>query len=891
MDTTIIDMNLPLINSSNTQSSRSQVVNYSSILEERGIKYMASEYYWQVGEITKVQGWIIHLSAIKVQLWHLLNLIIPHLTKVNIPFKIVKDSETAGDLLTGALGYTNLGKVVSIYPDNDLLAIDISTELIDLTKSFRGPSIPTDYHLGGIVYTRYGSFKPIIQKGPDGKSGKYIRNGRGELLKDSYSIPFKFPKNIPFPFEGITASVLPKHGKLLNDLYYPVSTLKNDAKGKVIKALYFKRFWQIKSCLIKEGYKDMFADSYGRDMHDRLKWQYKLHKELAPDLPLPKIIDFFKEGETQHLVMDFIKGTTITDWLSSIYKDRSWCDLSSATQIQIVNILSQIVAIIKALHGKGFVHRDITTENFILSKRNQLFLIDMELAWSVFESKPLPPFSLGTPGYMSPEQQSCNTPTIKEDIYALGSLIIAMVTNLFPAQIPINDHNHLQQSLVFFTKNVKLTKLISDCLQDEPLNRPELKFVGENLDEFRDNIIQHSACNDDPVFSAILVPDTISSGIKGLASTEILSAKGYWISRKEVKDDEIGNEQLEMALYEGWHTGISGPLWLLARAKSAGFQIDSCLDLYYQNWDFIQTRVFAEQNSLNPSLFSGSSGIAITIAEGIDSALLITGDEIQQNLLACFSKRTKILNISNGIAGQGIALIRSIDHLEKEAVSTLLRFYVESIINKQEKNGSWENISSEKAGDDFKFGFEDGLLGIIWFLIAYNNVNKDKEVESRITKGLNYILDRAYTPGLKRKMKGPSSAGMALVLIKAFETLKDEYYLASAKKALKSVANHPISYNFTLDRGLARIGELYLDVYDITGDSKYFENATWLANLFCHTHHKRSISDGFWLTGKTTITTADLFSGNSGILHFLIRHQSGSKLSHPLWPGKCNLLK
>jgi hypothetical protein len=40
-----------------------------------------------------------------------------------------------------------------------------------------------------------------------------------------------------------------------------------------------------------------------------------------------------------------------------------------------------------------------------------------------------------------------------------------------------------------------------------------------------------------------------------------------------------------------------------------------------------------------------------------------------------------------------------------------------------------------------------------------------------------------------------------------------------------------------------------------------------------------------WLTNKSLNTTADLFTGNTGVLHFLIRHSTNVPWSHPLWPA------
>lgn len=217
------------------------VVDYSSMLDTLNVKYIPSEYYWQVGEIIKTQGWIIHLSVIRMQVAKLLNIIVPELIAANLPFKIVRDSDTAAALVSGNLGSIHLNKIVCIYSDDDFQLSQIAKKMISITSGLRGARIPTDRNLGGIVYTRYGSFSPIISRGQNDQPIKMIYDHKGQLITDPYSIPFKLPFGITWPFKEIVESNEQNPAKLLNYSYYPISILKPDAKGDVIRALYFRR--------------------------------------------------------------------------------------------------------------------------------------------------------------------------------------------------------------------------------------------------------------------------------------------------------------------------------------------------------------------------------------------------------------------------------------------------------------------------------------------------------------------------------------------------------------------------------------------------------------------------------------------------------------------------
>src|SRR5579872_4550891 len=119
--------------------------DFSALLRQYQVSYRPSQYYWQVGQINHVQGWIIHLTVIHSQLPNLLQKLLPTLISSSIPFKIVRDSDTAGNILDGNLGYINLGKLISIYPENDAQALELAKNLIALTRHFSGPAIPTDF--------------------------------------------------------------------------------------------------------------------------------------------------------------------------------------------------------------------------------------------------------------------------------------------------------------------------------------------------------------------------------------------------------------------------------------------------------------------------------------------------------------------------------------------------------------------------------------------------------------------------------------------------------------------------------------------------------------------------------------------------------------------------
>jgi hypothetical protein len=873
------------------------ILDYSELLELYGLEYKPSEYYWRVGEIAKVQGWIIHLSVIKPQLEGLIRLLLPNLISEKLVFKIPKDSTTASFLLGSELGSINLGKLISIYPKSDNEAVDLAKRLINLTKQFRGPAILTDIHLGSIVYTRYGAFTPILTTDPTGQPVKCIYDFKGKLVADSYSIPFLLPQNILWPFFDICSSVVTKQTKLLNYAYYPIEVLKPDVKGDVIKALYFKHFWKIKFCLIKQGRKCMASDEVGRDIQDRLKWQYDLYHALCSDIPLAEVFDYFYENGDSYLTMEYVKGSSLTKWMYTIYRNRTWLDLSRTSQLLLINTFSKVIEIIQRLHEKGYIHRDITPENFIITKQGDIFLIDLELVCSSSSKLPDPPFRWGTPGFMSPEQSEAQLPTIKEDIYALGAFMLMFFTNYLPTKFSAQPHDHLKTNILFLTGSELLGQLLPDCLDNNPLKRPSLSIIKRSLNQLKEQLLQNSSieCLKVTYGDSNLqdIRKVIQAGIIGLTNSR-LSPDHNWISKLN-KENPGGIGQAVLTIYEGWHTGVAGPLWLLAKAKRSGFLIDKCKPSYLNSWKYIIDNVFKKPLNFPAGLYMGTAGIALALTECLNSSIITPNTENLDLLDKCFYYQESNLSLSTGVAGQGIALLHSAPWLAKKRVNDLLNSYISRLVKEQQRDGSWKSLSASENKNDISTGMDNGISGIIWFLLGYMQYNPEIEVKETIVRSLKWLIKNMHKQGnrcnwalsVKSHLKDKWSCdkgipGIALMFIKAYEVLKDPSYQRIAENSLEGIPARPSLMNFTMGSGLSGLGEIYLEAFKVFGNIQWQERAQWIAQLFCVTFISKDETGGYWITDETNVTTADLFSGNSGIIHFLIRYLFPGKLNHPL---------
>lgn len=856
----------------------------STILQQYDIKYISSGYYWKVGESLQKEGWIIHVSVVRQQAFSIAKAIIPILKRENICFAIAKNIKVIRYILDGNFGYEHIGKIISIYPTNDAQADLLSKLLLPLVINFKGPQIPNTIKLSSILYAEYQS---INLQDNDQSPKKHVFN--------------KIHKNWPFSEFPTTSNIAFRPSpKLLNNTYKPIEILKPDAKGRVIKSLYIKGVFKIKSCILKEGKRNMWADDFGRDMRDRLIWQQIIYKDLSATILLPRIFDSFQENDDMFIVMDFIKGKSLENIISSFYHGNCWPSLANKNKISIIDYLLRIIDIITLLHKSGYIHRDITPANFIIDKKNRIFLIDMELSYSIHQKKPTPPFELGTIGFISPEQEAVKVPTIKEDIYGIGALMIVFFTNLPPVKYNIHSKENLKEGLFFYTQTESLSTLITSCLNANPLERPTLENIKQNICLYKEQVIAapiSEVLKKNNFQSDYLLKQIIELAINGLKSDIMLGKSGIWGSEDVVKKDKIVDKSMEREYFCGLHTGISGILFLLARASFSGYNIDNCKKIYLDNFTYLKNSYLSMLSKIPQGLYHGSAGLALSISYGINSNLLNQNPDLILNLSLCFQTKSPFLSVAFGISGQLLALQQCKQLLVGFNTEDILTQYVTAIINAQQSDGSWKTEMGEEK-EKKQLGFSYGVSGILYSLLNYATLKPTIEIIESIQKGLKWLAkssNKIYNLNpqnfkIEKDINNWNPTfgipGIAVCFIKAYEYFKDPTYKQYAGTLLYKIPASLNLVDFTQANGLSGIGEVYLEAYKTFGDLEWKKRADWIANIFTYTFLKNDQEFGHWSMNANNSSTADFMVGNCGIIHFLIRCSNCPQLGYLFYDHK-----
>lgn len=150
------------------------------------------------------------------------------------------------------------------------------------------------------------------------------------------------------------------------------------------------------------------------------------------------IIDIHDIGETDdgelYLVMEFLIGTPLSTELA-----KGPMPLQRA-----VDIIEQMGAALSRAHDLGVVHRDLKSDNILLTQRGgrQDFvkILDFGLAALAHDPRLAPKGAVfGTPEYMSPEQARGEQAGPQSDLYALGVLFFEMLTGQLPFRASDRD--------------------------------------------------------------------------------------------------------------------------------------------------------------------------------------------------------------------------------------------------------------------------------------------------------------------------------------------------------------------------------------------------------------------------------------------------------------------
>jgi outer membrane protein assembly factor BamB/tRNA A-37 threonylcarbamoyl transferase component Bud32 len=223
--------------------------------------------------------------------------------------------------------------------------------------------------------------------------------------------------------EGAT---LPKNA-ILQGRYEIIRTVGIGGMGAVYQARD-KRFTKVaRLCAVKEMINSA-PDPHLRELGIK---NFEREANILATLShpaIPKIFDYFSEGNRSYLVLEFVEGQDLESLLQRT--------ASFLSEEQVISWAVQICDVLSYIHShkpKPIIFRDLKPSNIMLNNHDRIVLIDFGIA-KVFQLGQKGTM-IGTEGYSPPEQYK-GVADPRGDIYALGATMHHLLTKRDPRLEP-----------------------------------------------------------------------------------------------------------------------------------------------------------------------------------------------------------------------------------------------------------------------------------------------------------------------------------------------------------------------------------------------------------------------------------------------------------------------
>jgi serine/threonine protein kinase len=151
-------------------------------------------------------------------------------------------------------------------------------------------------------------------------------------------------------------------------------------------------------------------------------------RDLGEHPHIPALLAYFEHDQRLYLVQQFIEGPTLSQELQQH---------GPFSERKVREVLVRLLPILKFVHDRSVIHRDITPANIIRrTLDNRLVLIDFGVAKLLTETTSGQPGTrIGTEGYAPIEQLRSGKAYPASDLYSLGATCVYLLTQIKPEDL------------------------------------------------------------------------------------------------------------------------------------------------------------------------------------------------------------------------------------------------------------------------------------------------------------------------------------------------------------------------------------------------------------------------------------------------------------------------
>ncbi|GCE48721.1 serine/threonine-protein kinase [Thermosporothrix hazakensis] len=228
---------------------------------------------------------------------------------------------------------------------------------------------------------------------------------------------------------ALSHAVTPEE-RVLKGRYHVLAHLGSGGYGKVYQAE--DREFGNRLVAIKELRCRAMSEKEKQETAEAFKQEaFLLAKLVHPNLP--SIFDYFTEDGNWFLVMSFIEGLSLENYLRKMPGNR----LSVA---EVMHIGIQLCTVLDYLHSRPspIIFRDLKPSNIMRTRQGQVYLIDFGIARIFKQGQTKDTVALGSPGFAAPEQYGKAQSTPQTDIYSLGATLHYLLSGQDPSYTPFS---------------------------------------------------------------------------------------------------------------------------------------------------------------------------------------------------------------------------------------------------------------------------------------------------------------------------------------------------------------------------------------------------------------------------------------------------------------------
>jgi WD40 repeat protein len=196
---------------------------------------------------------------------------------------------------------------------------------------------------------------------------------------------------------------------------------------------------------------------------------------------LPRIYEQFTDEGRWYLVMDFIEGETLEEYMFKVMGGKLSVD-------KVLSIGIQVCTVLEYLHNRQppVIFRDLKPANIMLTPLGHIYLIDFGIARHFKPGQRRDTSALGSTGYAAPEQYGKAQTTPRADIYALGVTMHELLTGINPADSPFNFAPiHLPQHPAHSELEQLIAQMVEVDANRRPMNVTLIRQALENIAAFK----------------------------------------------------------------------------------------------------------------------------------------------------------------------------------------------------------------------------------------------------------------------------------------------------------------------------------------------------------------------------------------------------------------------